>query len=120
MAGNKLRINAALSFVGLLLCAVIPVRAQRGAPPGPANPFLGKAEAVAEGETLYNQRCTTGHGAGGAGETPGPPIVSGDRLEIGVSDAQTFNIIKNGVPGTPMSPQSMPEPDIWKVVTYLH
>ena len=109
----------ALSLAGLLLCAVAPLVAQRGTP-GPANPFLGKPEAVADGEALYNQHCTTCHGTGGRGGDIGPAIVSGDRLDIGVSDAQTFNIIKNGVAGTPMSPQRLTEPDIWKVVTYLH
>src|SRR5437773_4762778 len=112
--------KAALSFGGLLLCAVAPLLAQRGAPPAPANPFLGKLEVVAEGETLYNQTCTTCHGAGGGGGEIGPAIVSGVRVDIGASDAQTFNIIKNGVPGTPMSPQRLPDPDIWKIVTYIH
>ena len=120
MAGRRPPLNAALSFAGLLLCAVAPLAAQRGAPPGPANPFLGKSEAVAEGETLYKQHCTPCHGAGGSSGTSGPAIVSGDRLDIGVSDAQTFNIIKNGVAGTPMSPRQMAEPDIWKIVTYIH
>ena len=109
-----------LSFGGLLLCAVAPLLAQRGAAPAAANPFLGKPEAVIEGETLYNQHCTTCHGAGGGGGDIAPAIVSGDRFDIGVSDAQTFNIIKNGVAGTPMSPQRLPEADIWKVVTYIH
>jgi len=40
--------------------------------------------------------------------------------DIGVSDAQTFNTIKNGVVGTPMAPQRLPESDIWKIVTYIH
>jgi len=111
--------KAALVFGALFLCAVAPLLAQRGAP-GPVNPFLGKPEAAAEGETLYNQHCTTCHGAGGGGGDIAPAIVSGDRLDIGVSDAQTFNIIKNGVAGTPMSPQRLPETDIWKLVTYIH
>jgi putative heme-binding domain-containing protein len=112
--------NAALSFAGVLLCAVAPLVAQRGAAPAPANPFLGNAAAVAEGETLYNQHCTKCHGPAGSGGDIGPAIVSGDRLEIGVSDAQTFNVVKNGVAGTPMSPQRLPDADIWKVVTYIH
>jgi len=112
--------NAALSCASLLLCAVAPLVAQRGAAPAAPNPFLGSAEAIREGETLYNQHCTKCHGAGGGGGDIGPAIVSGDRLEIGVSDAQTFNIIKNGVAGTPMSPQRLPDTDIWKVVTYIH
>jgi len=93
---------------------------QRGAGAGPPNPFLGNAQAVSEGESLYNQTCTTCHGSGGGGGEIGPAIVSGDRLDIGVSDAQTFNIIKNGVAGTPMAPQRLPDSDIWKIVTYIH
>ena len=109
----------AVFLAGLLLCAAAPLVAQRGAA-GPVNPFLGKPEAVAEGEALYNQHCTTCHGAAGRGGDIGPAIVSGDRLDIGKSDAQTFTVIKNGVAGTPMSPQRLAEPDIWKVVTYIH
>jgi putative heme-binding domain-containing protein len=111
--------KAALSCAVCVICAIAPLLAQRGAQ-GPANPFAGQPEAVAEGEKLYTQHCTTCHGANGGGGEIGPPIVAGDRLEIGVSDGQTFNIIKNGVTGTPMSPQRLPETDIWKIVTYVH
>ena len=93
---------------------------QRGAGAGPPNPFLGNSQAVGDGENLYNETCTTCHGAGGGGGEIGPAIVSGDRMDIGVSDAQTFNIIKNGVAGTPMRPQGLPDSDIWKIVTYIH
>jgi mono/diheme cytochrome c family protein len=93
---------------------------QRAAGAGPANPFLGNPQAVVDGEHLYNETCTTCHGAGGSGGETGPAIVSGDRVDIGVSDAQTFNVIKNGVAGTPMTPQRLPESDIWNIVTYIH
>src|SRR5207247_4592564 len=103
-------------FIALLLVASSAgsLMGQRGAGAGPPNPFLGNAQAVAEGETLYNQKCTTCHGSGGGDGEIGPAIVSGDRLDIGVSDAQTFNIIKNGVAGTPITAQRLPGADIWK------
>ena len=103
----------------LLLCGAASLLAQRPAP-GPPNPLVGNPQAVADGEVLYNQHCTTCHGSGGGGGEIGPAIVSGVRADLGVSDGQTFNIIKNGVPGTPMSAQRLPETDIWKIVTYIH
>ena len=113
--------RAGLFIAGLLVvCSAGSLMGQRGAGAGPPNPFLGNAQAVSEGENLYNQTCTTCHGSGGGGGEIGPAIVSGDRLDIGVSDAQTFNIIKNGVAGTPMAPQRLPDSDIWKIVTYIH
>jgi mono/diheme cytochrome c family protein len=91
----------------------------RGAPE-PVNPFLAKPEAVREGEALYNQRCTTCHGPSGAGGDIGPAIVSGERADINTSDGQTFNVIKNGVPGTPMTAQRLTDEEIWKITTYIH
>ena len=113
--------KASLFIAGLLVvCSAGSLIGQRGARAGQPNPFLGNSEAVSDGENLYNQKCTTCHGPGGGGGEIGPAIVSGDRLEIGVSDAQTFNIIKNGVAGTPMAPLRLPDSDIWKIVTYIH
>ena len=110
-----------LFIAGLLVaCSAGSLTAQRGAGAGSPNPFLGNAQAVGDGESLYNQKCTTCHGAGGGGGEIGPAIVSGDRVDIGISDAQTFNIIKDGVAGTPMTPQRLPDSDIWKIVTYIH
>ena len=113
--------KAGLFIAGLLVvCSAGSLIGQRGGGAGPPNPFLGNAQAVSDGENLYNQTCTTCHGSGGGAGEIGPAIVSGDRVDIGVSDAQTFNIIKNGVAGTPMAPQRLPDSDIWKIVTYIH
>jgi cytochrome c oxidase cbb3-type subunit III len=104
----------------LVVCSVASLMGQRGAGGGQPNPFLGNSQAVSDGESLYNQQCTTCHGSGGGGGEIGPALVSGDRMDIGRSDAQTFSVIKNGVPGTPMAPQRLPDSDIWKIVTYIH
>src|SRR6185503_1988234 len=118
---RRARMRARLVVAALLVvCSAGSLLGQRGGGAGPQNPLLGNAPAISEGENLYNQTCTTCHGAGGGGGEIGPAIVSGVRADIGASDAQTFNIIKNGVPGTPMTPQRLPDTDIWKIVTYIH
>jgi mono/diheme cytochrome c family protein len=96
------------------------VAQRNGAPAATANPFLGNPDAVREGENLYNQRCTTCHGPSGAAGETGPAIVSAEHAPINPSDAQTFNIIKNGVKGTPMTPQRLADDEIWKITTYIH
>jgi putative heme-binding domain-containing protein len=103
----------------LVVCSATSIAVQRGGG-SPPNPFFGDSRAVSEGESLYDRHCATCHGAGGGGGEIGPAIVSGDRLDIGVSDVQTFNILKNGVPGTPMAPLRLSDPDIWKIVSYIH
>jgi cytochrome c oxidase cbb3-type subunit III len=104
----------------LITCTVGSMMAQRrGGGPGPVNPFLGNEQAVREGESLYGQHCTTCHGPGGGGGEIGPAIVSDDRAAIGANDGQTFNTIKNGVPGTRMSPQRLTDEEIWKITTYI-
>ena len=105
----------------LISCTAGSMIAQRrGGGPGPVNPFLGNDQAVREGESLYSQHCTTCHGAGGGGGEIGPAIVTSDRTALGVNDAQTFNTIKNGVPGTRMPPQRLTDEQIWKITTYIH
>ena len=105
----------------LISCTAGSMIAQRrGGGPGPVNPFLGNDQAVREGESLYSQHCTTCHGAGGGGGEIGPAIVTSDRTALGVNDAQTFNTIKNGVPGTRMPPQRLTDEEIWKITTYIH
>jgi mono/diheme cytochrome c family protein len=108
--------NRAPKIAALLLtCTAGPVLAQRG---GPVNRFQGNPEAIHEGESLYARHCTACHGANGSAGEIGPDIVSGDRF--GASDAQVFNTIKNGVTGTPMGPQKLPDEEIWKITAYIH
>jgi cytochrome c oxidase cbb3-type subunit III len=113
--------NRALVITALLLTRLAgPILAQRGGTALPVNPYVGKAEAVHDGESLYAQHCTACHGPNGSAGEIGPAIVSGERTDFGAGDAQVFNTIKNGVPGTPMGPQRLSEDEIWKIATYIH
>ena len=113
--------NRVLAIAGLFLaCTAGAMLGQRRNAPEPVNPFQGKPEAVHEGEILYNQHCTGCHGPNGSDGEIGPAIVSGEHTSLGVSDAQVFNTIKNGVPGTPMGPQKLPADEIWKITAYIH
>jgi cytochrome c oxidase cbb3-type subunit III len=113
--------RASLFVAGLLVvCSAGALMAQRGGGAGQPNPVIDNAQAIAEGDALYHKTCTTCHGVNGGGGELGPAIVMGDRMDIGRSDAQTFNVIKNGVTGTPMRPQGLPDSDIWKIVAYIH
>ncbi len=104
----------------LVVCSAASLMGQRGAGAGPPNPAIGNAQAIAEGDALYHKTCTACHGANGGGGEIGPAMVLGDRVDLGRSDAQTFNVIKNGMPGTVMKPQGLPDSDIWKLVAYIH
>ena len=113
--------NRALVIAGWLLsCAVGPILAQRGGATGLVSPFQGNPGAVHDGEGLYAQHCTGCHGPDGSAGEIGPAIASGDRTDFGAGDSQIFNTIKNGVPGTPMSPQKLSDEEIWKITSYIH
>jgi mono/diheme cytochrome c family protein len=114
-------------ITAFLVCvAVLPAQAQRRAgPSGPPNPFWGDAQAVNQGEQLYNQNCTLCHGvAGGSGEI-GPAILNSNMsapLRGELNDFQIVEAVRNGVPGTVMAAWAgkLTDDDILKVGAYLH
>ena len=89
----------------VLSLAILPGEAQRRAEPsGPPNPFAGNSQAIAQGERVYNQNCTSCHGVnGGAGEI-GPEIVHNLAVPLRgeLNDNQILDVIRNGAPGTVM------------------
>jgi len=121
----KRRLTKAL-LIGLVLpLAILPTQAQRrGAAAGPANPFAGNAQAIAQGEQVYNQNCTSCHGPnGGAGEI-GPEIVHNLSVPLRgeLDDNQILDVIRNGEPGTvmPAWKGKLADDDILKIGAFLH
>ena len=82
------------------------------------NPLTGNPTAVGQGRNIYRGRCGVCHGIDAKGFR-GSDLTSGDWVHGG-SDAQVFNTILTGVPGTemPANPNMSPD-EIWMVITYL-
>jgi putative heme-binding domain-containing protein len=90
--------------------------AQRG---GPANPFAGNEQAVAEGRDIYNRSCTACHGPDGAAGDRAPGLGIPGRRYLHNTDRDLFDVIAKGIPGTPMPPVGLAENDAWKVAAYV-
>jgi putative heme-binding domain-containing protein len=113
-------------LIGFVLpLAILPAQAQRrGALAGPLNPFAGNAQAIAQGEQVYNQNCTSCHGPnGGAGEI-GPEIIHNLSVPLRgeLNDNQILEVIRNGAPGTVMPGWNgkLADDDILKIGAFLH
>lgn len=103
-----------------MLLAAIPVYAQNN-PPSPAsqNPFAGNEQAVAEGREVFNRTCTACHGFDGAQGERAPALATLGRRYQRNTDAQIFDAIEHGIPGTQMPALGLPESDAWKVAAFL-
>lgn len=114
----------AIAIAALALCAALPALAQRSGPTPSNNPFENNLQAVDQGRTLYGQACTACHGAnGGAGEI-GPAIVlsTATNLRGESDDAAILDIVRQGIPGTPMPAFAgkLTDDDILKLGAYIH
>src|SRR5437867_13123833 len=103
----------------------LPVRVG-GLQPGPKqlgatalqNPYEGNAQAISEGQRLFDQYNCSGchfHGGGGIG-----PALMDDEWIYGSSPANIYTTIVEGRPnGMPSWGGHIPEYQIWELVTYV-
>jgi putative heme-binding domain-containing protein len=121
----KCGLTKALAIGFVISMTVLSAHAQRRAEPsGPPNPFAGNSQAIAQGEQVYNQNCTSCHGPnGGAGEI-GPEIIHNLSVPLRgeLSDDQILDVIRNGAPGTAMPAWKgkLADDDILKIGAFLH
>jgi putative heme-binding domain-containing protein len=106
----------ALTLALLLTAASLtPVLAQQQPASGP--------QAVTQGKALYDQHCTACHGANaGAGERAPAIVAAATSMRGARSDAQLMAIVKNGIPGTPMSGwgSRLSDADIANIGAFIH
>jgi putative heme-binding domain-containing protein len=89
------------------------------------NPFAGDSKAAKAGEYEFRINCALCHGLGARGGGRGPDLTSATKRH-GDSDAEIFQTVSSGVPGTAMPANGtngqgvgMTDDEIWEIVTYL-
>jgi len=89
------------------------------------NPFAGDAKAAKAGEYQFRINCALCHGLGAHGGGRGPDLTRAVKKHTH-SDADMFQVISNGIPGTAMPANGtngqgvgMTEAEIWQIITYI-
>src|SRR6266581_6649792 len=89
------------------------------------NPFAGDPKAGKAGEFQFRINCAFCHGLGARGGGRGPDLTHAQKRH-GSSDADLFQNISSGIPGTAMPANGtngqgvgMTDEEIWQIITYL-
>ncbi|MGA9393483.1 MAG: c-type cytochrome [Candidatus Sulfotelmatobacter sp.] len=90
------------------------------------NPFAGDPKAAKAGESEFRINCALCHGLGARGGGRGPDLTRAQKKHAH-SDAELFQIIANGIPGTAMPANGtngqgvgMMDEEMWQIITYIH
>jgi len=89
------------------------------------NPLAGDAKAARAGEYEFRINCALCHGLGARGGGRGPDLTRAVKKHTH-SDADMFQVISNGIPGTAMPANGtngqgvgMTDEEIWQIITYI-
>jgi cytochrome c oxidase cbb3-type subunit 3 len=89
------------------------------------NPFAGDPKAAQAGEYEFRINCALCHGLGARGGGRGPDLTRAQKKHAH-SDAELFQVISNGIPGTVMPANGtngqgvgMTDEEIWQIITYI-
>jgi putative heme-binding domain-containing protein len=89
------------------------------------NPYAGDAKSARAGEYEFRINCALCHGLGAHGGGRGPDLTRAQKKHAH-SDAELFQVISNGIPGTVMPANGtngqgvgMTDEEIWQIITYI-
>ncbi len=109
-----------VSVATLLLRASVPAEDKAR-----TNPLGGDPADIAAGQDIFRQKCEVCHGYDGSGKTdigageyPRPPALRSMNI-MALTDGEIFYHIRNGIRNTGMPAWSMPDGQVWQLVTYL-
>jgi cytochrome c oxidase cbb3-type subunit III len=107
-----------------LLIVILFWGAQRSAA-DERNPLSGNAKAAKAGEYEFRINCALCHGLGARGGGRGPDLTRAVKKHTH-TDAEMFQVISNGIPGTAMPANGtngqgvgMTDEEIWQIITYI-
>jgi putative heme-binding domain-containing protein len=106
-------------LIVLLFCGV------QGSSADERNPLAGNAKAAKAGEYEFRINCALCHGLGARGGGRGPDLTRAVKKHTH-TDAEMFQVISNGIPGTAMPANGtngqgvgMTDEEIWQIITYI-
>src|SRR3954467_11883578 len=89
------------------------------------NPVAGNPKAAKAGEYEFRINCALCHGLGARGGGRGPDLTTATKKHTH-SDADMFQVVSNGIPGTAMPANGtngqgvgMTDREIWQIVAYI-
>jgi len=89
------------------------------------NPLANDAQAAKAGEYEFRINCALCHGLGAHGGGRGPDLTRAQKKHVH-SDAEMFQVISNGIPGTVMPANGtngqgvgMTDQEIWQIIAYI-
>jgi cytochrome c oxidase cbb3-type subunit III len=89
------------------------------------NPLAGDRKAAKAGEYEFRINCALCHGLGAHGGGRGPDLTRAQKKHVH-SDAEMFQVISSGIPGTVMPANGtngqgvgMTDEEIWQIITYI-
>lgn len=89
------------------------------------NPLASDPKAAKAGEYEFRINCALCHGLGARGGGRGPDLTRAQK-KYAHSDAEMFQVISNGIPGTAMPANGtngqgvgMTDEEIWQIITYI-
>ncbi len=89
------------------------------------NPLAGSTKAAKAGEYEFRINCALCHGLGARGGGRGPDLTRAVKKHTH-NDAEMFQVISNGIPGTAMPANGtngqgvgMTDTEIWQIITYI-
>jgi putative heme-binding domain-containing protein len=89
------------------------------------NPLANDSKAAKAGEYEFRINCALCHGLGAHGGGRGPDLTRAQKKHVH-SDAEMFEVISNGIPGTVMPANGtngqgvgMTDEEIWQIIAYI-